>query len=62
MIATEQISDTIQARKKEQIIKLLRRMLDEVESDQDYGEFSVTFTAQNGIIGHYEETRKKTFK
>lgn len=55
-------SDTVQERKKAQIVSLMRKLIDEVEKGEFYGEFSVAFTAQNGRIGHYEERRVRTYK
>lgn len=54
--------DTVQERKKAQIVSLLRKLIDEVEKGEYYGEFAVAFTAQNGNIGHYEERRVRTYK
>lgn len=54
--------DTAQARKKAQILAMLKRMIDEVETEGWYGDFGVSFSAQNGKIGHYEQTIKRTYK
>lgn len=54
--------DTQQERKKNHILRLLRDLINEVEDGQFYGEFGVTFTTQNGRIGHYEVNQRKTFK
>ncbi len=55
-------TDTPQARKKAQVVNLLRKLIEQVESDNAYGEFGVTFMAQNGQIGHVIEKRERTFK
>jgi len=55
-------ADTEQARKKASILNALKRLIDEVENGNCYGEFGVSFTAQNGRIGHYEENIKRTYK
>lgn len=62
MIRTDSRPDTAQERKKAAIVSVLRRLIEQVEADGLYGEFGVTFTAQNGQIGHYEEHLKKTYK
>lgn len=59
---TKPMVDTPQERKKAQVVNLLRRLIEQVESGCDYGEFGVSFTAQNGQIGHIEERIRRTFK
>jgi len=54
--------DTTQERKKAAIIRTLQRLIETVEADGSYGEFGVTFSCQNGKIGHFEESAKRTFK
>lgn len=54
--------DTPQERKKAQVVNLLRRLIEQVESNCEYGEFGVSFTAQNGQIGHIEENIRRTYK
>lgn len=54
--------DSPSERKKAQIVNLLRKLIEQVESDNAYGEFGVSFTAQNGQIGHIEESIKRTYK
>lgn len=63
MDQTEAIpQDTQQERKKNQLLRLLRDLIAEVETEQFYGEFGVTFTTQNGRIGHYEVIQRRTYK
>lgn len=54
--------DTSQERKKAQLVKMLQRLIEQVEAEGCYGEFGVMFSCQNGKIGHYEEHAKRTFK
>lgn len=54
--------DTQQERKKNNLLRLLRDLIQEVEDGQFYGEFGVTFATQNGRIGHYEVTHRRTYK
>lgn len=54
--------DTAQERKKVQIVKMLRELIEQVESAEQYGEFGVTFNTQAGKIGHYEVHRRETYK
>jgi hypothetical protein len=54
--------DTDAERRKASIVRLLQGLIEQVEADGMYGEFGITFTAQNGKIGHYEEHRKRSFK
>lgn len=56
------IQDTQQERKKNHLLRLLRDLIQEVETEQFYGEFGVTFTTQNGRIGHYEVIQRRTYK
>ncbi len=51
-----------QARKKSDLVRLLERLIDDVQDERLFGDFSVSFSAQNGNIGHYEEVRRKTFR
>lgn len=51
-----------QSRKKSELMNLLERLLEDVEKGRMYGEFSVSFTAQSGKIGHIEELRRRTLK
>ena len=55
-------ADSVNARKKAQIVNLLRDLIKQVETEHLYGEFGVSFSAQNGQIGHFEETLRKTYK
>jgi hypothetical protein len=55
-------TDDVQQRRKSQILRLLERLLDDVEHDRMFGEFGVSFTCQNGQIGHIEEKRIQTYK
>lgn len=54
--------DEAQARKTSALLTLLERLIEDVQEGRLYGDFGVTFTAQGGKIGHYEEHRKTTFK
>ena len=54
--------DTTQERKKAAILRALQRLIDQVEAEGCYGEFGVTFSCQNGKIGHFEEHAKRTYK
>jgi hypothetical protein len=54
--------DTEAERRKASVIRLLHRLIEQVEADGMYGEFGVSFTAQNGKIGHYEEHLKRSYK
>lgn len=54
--------DTAQERKKQQLVKLMRELIEQVESNEQYGEFGVTFSTQAGKIGHYEVHRRETYK
>ena len=56
------MQDTSQERKKQHIVKLLRELIEQVESGEQYGEFGVLFNTQAGKIGHYEVHRKETYK
>lgn len=49
-------------RKKSDMLVLLERLVDEVNRDRLFGEFTVSFSAQGGRISHYEEFRRRTFK
>lgn len=51
-----------QARKKSDLLNMLESLIDDVQRGRLFGEFSVTFTAQSGKIGHIEELRRRTFK
>jgi hypothetical protein len=62
MVSATANTDTAQERKKAQVVNLLRKLIEQVESDNAYGEFGVTFMAQNGQIGHIIEKRERTFK
>ena len=62
MIAQVKTTDSPQERKKAQLVNLLRKLIEQVESGGEYGEFGVSFTAQNGQIGHVEERVRKTYK
>lgn len=55
-------TDTAQDRKKQQMLMVLRQLIERVETEELYGEFSVTFMAQAGKIGHFEEHSRRTFK
>ena len=55
-------SDTSQERKKQQLLTVLRQLIERVETEELYGEFAVVFMAQAGKIGHFEERTKRTFK
>ena len=54
--------DEVQARKANVLLQLLEAMIADVQAGRLYGEYGVTFTAQGGKIGHFEEHRKTTFK
>lgn len=58
---TKQV-DEMQDRKKAAIVRTLQRLIETVEAEGCYGEFGVTFSCQNGKIGHFEEHAKRTFK
>lgn len=47
---------------KRDIIETLRRLIDDVETGCLFGEFGVTFKAQNGRIGHFEEVQRRVHK
>lgn len=51
-----------QERKKSDLLNLLERLLDDVENGRLFGDFGISFSAQSGKIGHYEENRRVTFK
>jgi hypothetical protein len=55
-------TDSTQERKKAAILRALQRLIDQVEAEGCYGEFGVTFSCQNGKIGHFEEHAKRTYK
>lgn len=55
-------ADTAQDRKKQQLLQVLRQLIERVEAEELYGEFGVVFMAQAGKIGHFEEQTKRTFK
>lgn len=55
-------TDTSQDRKKQQLLTVLRQLIERVETEELYGEFSVVFMAQAGKVGHFEERTKRTFK
>jgi len=55
-------TDNAQDRKKQQVVMILRQLIERVETEELYGEFGVTFMAQAGKIGHFEEHTKRTFK
>lgn len=59
---TESPQDTPQERKKNHLIRLLRELIEKVEHEELYGEFGVSFTTQNGRIGHYKVNSQETFK
>lgn len=59
---TEKPIDEAQARKADALVRLLESMIAEVQSGRMYGEYGVSFTAQGGKIGHFEEHRKTTYK
>ena len=48
--------------KKMRIEQLLAELLADAELNSRFGEFGITFTVQNGKIGHFEEYRRETFK
>lgn len=54
--------DEAQARKADALRSLLESLIRDVQGGRLYGDFSVSFSAQGGKIGHYEEHRKTTFK
>jgi hypothetical protein len=60
--AVQRVNDTPQQRKKDQIVKLMRQLIEQVESGQLYGEFGISFSAQNGQIGHFEKHQRETYK
>lgn len=62
MIETRRTGDTEQDRRKASLIRVLQRLIEQVEADGMYGEFGVSFSAQNGKIGHFEETAKRSYK
>ena len=51
-----------QQRKKSELLNMLERLIDDVEAGRLFGEFGISFSTQSGKIGHYEESRKTTFK
>lgn len=51
-----------QASKKDRIMTAFKQLLERVESHRLYGEFSISFAAQDGVIGHFTETTKRTSK
>ena len=53
--STKRTLDEAQARKSDALISLLERIIQDVQAGRLYGEFGVSFTAQGGSIGHYEE-------
>lgn len=62
-MATTEIKTTDeQARKATALVRLLERLIEDVQAERLYGEFGVTFSCQAGQIGQYEEHRKSTFK
>lgn len=58
----QQDADDQHARMKSSVLTLLHKLLERVETEQLYGEFSVTFSAQKGRIGHCEESTRRTIK
>jgi hypothetical protein len=64
VLATERRTDpnSEQERKKSDLIRLLEKLIDDVHDDRLFGDFSVSFSAQSGKIGHFEEVRRRTFK
>lgn len=55
-------TDTSQDRKKQQLLTVLRQLIERVETEELYGEFAVVFMAQAGKVGHFEERTKRTYK
>jgi hypothetical protein len=62
MEATDKPIDEAQARKADSVVRLLEQMIADVRAGRLYGEFGVHFSAQGGNIGHYEESRRVTYK
>lgn len=62
MTTDNSVVDEAQARKATELVRILERMIADVQGGRLYGEFGVQFTAQGGKIGHYEESRKTTYK
>lgn len=64
MIQTARESDpnSEQQRKQSELLNILEGLIKDVKDGRLFGEFGVTFTAQSGNIGHYEEVRRRTFK
>lgn len=51
-----------QSRKESELLNLLEGLIRDVKAGRLFGEFGVSFTAQSGKIGHFEETRRRTLK
>lgn len=60
--STDHQADEAQARKSDDVVRLLEQLIKDVQSGRMYGDFGITFSAQGGKIGHYEEVRRRTFK
>ena len=61
-MATAQVADTPQERKKADMIRQLRKLIERVETEELYGEFGISFFAQCGKVGHFEIRTKESFK
>lgn len=51
-----------QERKKSDLIRQMKNLIEEVQGDLLFGEFTISFSAQAGKIGHFKEVRERTFR
>lgn len=51
-----------QERKKSDLVRQLECLIEEVQRNRLFGEFTISFSAQAGKISHYEEVRRRTYK